>query len=122
MKICHPQTSVAAGKTMKTMKLLKLIPSYQLIGRSRLSPNQDEFHVSLLIGHFVFVTFCTLRQISYENFTKVPQSPIFHAVNNHKPGLMTSNLPGNDGAGSFDIDIAKLKEMLRNFFLQLECL
>ena len=29
---------------------------------------------------------------------------------------MTSNLPGNDGAGSFDIDIAKLKEMLRNFF------
>ena len=73
--------------------------------------------MSLLIEHFVFVTFCTLRQISYENYTKVPQSPIFHAVNKHKPGLLTSNLPGDDGAGSFDIDIAKLKEMLTKVFL-----
>jgi len=38
-----------------------------------------------------------------------PKSPIFHAVNNHSPGLMTMNLPGDDGAGEFDIDIAKLK-------------
>jgi len=37
------------------------------------------------------------------------KSPIFHAINNHVPGLMTANLPGNDGAGDFDIDLAKLK-------------
>ena len=65
--------------------------------------------------YFVHVTFSALILISSKNYTEVPQSPIFHAVNGHKPGLMTANLPGNDGAGAYDIDIAKLKEKLIYF-------
>ena len=46
---------------------------------------------------------------SFRPYYTAQKSPIFHAINNHVPGLMTANLPGNDGAGDFDIDLAKLK-------------